>query len=184
MGTTVPNRDEPIRMHVNGRVFCTSTKTTFKQDMYLWDALSSANLDSLIQHFDEVSKDLNSMGRQVVLQAYKSGALFRVLGGVLEEEGKAWTPAEAEANAIFFENLTDPEDKAAIRGQMVAVILHFFVSEAGLRATFQKSSNGVAPDAPASLQTQEPSEGQKTSDSGTTSSENSQDTTPQNTNES
>lgn len=170
MGTTVQDRVEPIQMHVGGRVFTTATKTTFKQDLYLWEALSAANLDNLIEHFDELKNNLTSMGRQVILQAYKSGALFRVLGGVLMERGVKWSPEVAEANAEFFEELTDPDDKEAIRGQMIQVVLHFFVSEAGLRAISQKSSrdNANAP-LPLDANSGEP----VISESGTTSSENS-----------
>lgn len=168
MGTTVQDRVEPIRMHVAGRVFSTATKTTFKQDLYLWEALSSANLDNLIEHFDELRNNLTNMGKQVILQAWSSGALFRVLGGVLIEEGVKWTPEAAENNAVFFEELTDPADKEAIRGQMIEVVLHFFVSEAGLRAISQKSLRDNA-DAqlPFGADSGEPA----ISESGTTSSE-------------
>lgn len=173
-------KDDAILTRVGGRTFRTSAKTTLKQDLYLWAAISEAGLQNVVDDFDKETKSLSAQGEKDMLHAYRSGALFKVMGGVLVEEGIRWTAAAAERNAEFFEDVDDPEDKKILQAQMVAIVLHFFVSAGALRQTSPKSlleiENAMLPLGNFA--------GQKISESGIISSESLAEMTPINTRES
>lgn len=117
---------------VAGRKFRPPTRTSLRQDMYMSERLEAADLDDLMDRFDPKAGKLDKAGESAVLQAYRNGVLFDVLAGVLVEDGKKWSPEEAKRNAEFFANLEEEEDKAAVRGPMVATILFFFIG--GIRS--------------------------------------------------
>lgn len=126
---------------VKGRVFRPATRTTFAQDMYVMDLVSNTEMEKM----SVVSgADLNKMAEKILLDAYRSGNLFKILAGMVVEDGVKWTPQVAEENAEFFENLTDPADKEALHEAMAGVVLSFFVNAEGFLRTSPKSSSVAA----------------------------------------
>lgn len=111
------------------RTFRPCASTTFKQDMYVMTLLKAAGLVKLADGFD-LSKDLDDVAQNIIIEAFASGKLFDLLGAVMEEVGKPWTIKDAKANAEFFADLSKPEDKAALHGSIVGILLGFFVSGA------------------------------------------------------
>lgn len=130
------SENEPIK--VQDRVFHPATRTTFAQDMYVMSLVSNSKLEGL----SEISgADLNKLAEKILLDAYASGNLFRILAGMVVEEGQKWTEKTSEENALFFSELTDPVDKEALHDAIAGVILSFFVNADGFLRTSPKSSS-------------------------------------------
>lgn len=87
--------------------------------------------------------DLDRVAEEVILNAYRSGNLFRLLAGLVVEEGKKWSVKSAEANAIFFSELDEKEDKEAIREALLGVLLSFFVNAGEFSKILKKSSTDL-----------------------------------------
>jgi hypothetical protein len=163
---------------VGGRTFRPSASTTFKQDIFVMSLVTEAGLEDIAAKFKEGNFDIDEVAQKIIITAFTRGKLFELLGAVMEEEGTDWTIERAKANAEFFANLRSTEDKLALRGSIVAVILGFFVSGllASRNSTISLTSeqsydrNGVI--VPSVAPTPSP-EATSTSVTGTASSENS-----------
>lgn len=127
---------EPIK--VQDRVFHPATRTTFAQDMYVMKLATESKIENLSSVSDV---DLNDLAKRILLDAYESGTLFKMIAGMVVEDGVKWSRETAEENATFFENLTEPEDKEALHEAMAGVILSFFVNAGGFLQTSPKSSS-------------------------------------------
>lgn len=90
---------------------------------------------------DPNTQSLTGPVQQMILRAYKSGALFRLMAALVTEQGTEWTPEAAEANAEFFKHVRDPKSKAKLQPALVAAILAFFESAANSDLTSLISSD-------------------------------------------
>jgi hypothetical protein len=113
---------------VAGRRFHVTGETTFEQDIYIMQLLEETGLQSLAQNFDITKDDVGAISSKVIITAYASGKLFLLLAAVMEEVGTVWSKEQAVANGEFFSKLKRSEDKEALKGSIVSVILSFFVS--------------------------------------------------------
>jgi hypothetical protein len=136
-----------VEIVVAGRKFTPSVNTTFEQDLYVMDRMRAGGLNGL-QTEVTTEGELNELAQEILIQSYRSGKLFELLAGVLEEEGKEWSPESADENAIMFSKLTDPEDKKALHGSLVGVVLSFFVAEDSSLKISPKSSEDSPAKAP------------------------------------
>lgn len=130
---------EPIV--VAGRVFRPTMKTTFEQDFFVIDLMSNTSVNKLSAAKGD---DLDKVAEEIILNAYRSGNLFRLLAGLVVEEGKKWSVKTAEQNAIFFAELNESEDKEAIREALLGVLLSFFVNAEAFSKTSAKSSISIS----------------------------------------
>lgn len=126
---------------IGGRAYVPSVQTTFEQDFYVMDRVSAAGLDKIVEGL-KPDGDLEEFSRELILKTYRSGKMFEILAGIMVEEDLVggWSPEEAEVTAEFFRTLTDPEDKRALQGVLVGVILGFFVNADGSLQISPKSS--------------------------------------------
>jgi thymidine phosphorylase len=76
----------------------------------------------------------------LLTQILVSGRAPQILAGVLTEEGKKWTHEEATRNADVFANITNGEDKQAMRMSIVGFVVGFFQYATAFAKTSQKSS--------------------------------------------
>lgn len=128
---TTTTQDVPVvEITVAGRSFRPCPSTTFKQDMYVMTLLKAAGLVKLADGFDLATNDLDEVAQQIIIEAFASGKLFDLLGAVMEEVDVPWTVAGAKANAEFFADLSATDDKKALHGSIVGILLGFFVSGA------------------------------------------------------
>lgn len=127
---------EPIV--VAGRTFRPTMKTTFEQDFFVVELMSQTSVTKLSAARGD---ELDKVAEEVILNAYRSGNLFRLLAGMTVEEGKKWTIKSAEENAIFFAELSEPEDKDAIREALIGILLSFFVDAEKFSAISRTSSS-------------------------------------------
>jgi hypothetical protein len=126
---------------VGGRTFRPSTSTTFRQDMYVMQLVKEAGLDEMAKEFAVDNGEISNVAQDVIVTAFVHGKLFELLGAVMEEGGKKWNIRAAKENAEFFAELNSTEDKMALKGAIVAVILGFFVS--GLLASASSKPSSV-----------------------------------------
>jgi hypothetical protein len=101
-------------------------------------------IDADLETFAE-SEPGTDAAREILIRAIRSGTLYRLLAGLLIEEGRAWTPESAAANAEFFAGLTSIEDKQTLRASLVhRAILPFFLRGVAFSRTSPSSSPGDA----------------------------------------
>lgn len=125
---------EPFVFVVEGRRFV-QEPTSMDQDNYIMKQSMQAGLDEAQLALAASGDDLERGVKLLLVKAYESGALFRLLAGILIEEGEEWTPQSADANADFFRKSRDPEAKRNLYPAMVGAIIGFFENGDGLSRT-------------------------------------------------
>lgn len=137
-----------MTLQVEGRTFV-QEPPTFEQELYIMEQVVESGLDTIGPdlQLDPDSKDLTPVVKKMLVQAYKSGALFRLMGALLVEEGEEWSPELAEAQADLFRKTRDPLAKAALQPALVGAIMAFFESSSSSVPNSPISSD--APTAPA-----------------------------------
>lgn len=123
-----PKDQQAVEITVQGRKFLAVNDTTFEQDIYIMQLLEESGLQKLAAEFDITKDDISDVSTKVIVTAFSTGKLFELVAASVEEIGVVWSVEQAKLNAIFFRQLTDPQDKAALKSSIVAVILGFFVS--------------------------------------------------------
>jgi hypothetical protein len=116
-----------VSLTIEGRQFVQETPS-FEQEMFIMEQAVEAGLDEATLKLTPDEKDLEPAIKRLLIQAYKSGALFRLMAALLTEEGVEWSEAEALKNAEIFRKTRDPESKANLRPATVAALIAFFES--------------------------------------------------------
>jgi hypothetical protein len=178
---TAPSVGSPQTIAVAGRNFHPCLDTTFEQDMLIMKTLRDAGLVKLAETFDPLTENLGEAAQDLIVRAFGSGQLFRLLAATLEEDGTEWSLTACEANAVFFSKLRKKDDKDALHGSIVGVLTGFFVSGVLSSMTSRKSSPASAPDIPPVDDAPSPpsvASPDTTSENGTSSSASSPITDP------
>jgi hypothetical protein len=152
---------------IAGRRFLPTMNTSFEQDLYIMDNVRAAKLENVGEQLTENAEEMSALAEEIILKAYRSGRLFAIMGGMLEEEGKGWNPESAAANTKLFAGLTSPEDKEALRGTLVAIILSFFMNEEDFSQISLKSSSDPDEAEPSISEERSPTEVAETSETST-----------------
>jgi len=71
----------------------------------------------------------------------ESGRKYRLLAGLLTEQGKKWSHAQAEANAEHFAELSGTEDKLTMNRELMRLVVLFFRFGAESSTTSPNSSS-------------------------------------------
>jgi hypothetical protein len=93
---------------------------------------------------EEKDKASDEMFNRIV----ESGRKFKLLAGLLTEDGKTWTQESAEANAARFAEITATADKVTMSKEVMRLVVHFFRFGAGSSTTSPNSfsQSDAAPD--------------------------------------
>lgn len=120
-----------IELVIEGRTFVQEAPT-FEQEMYIMQQVMDAGLDQphLKLGIDPKTKDLERPVKQIIVEAYRSGVIFKLIGSMVTEKGTEWSPEQAERNAALFKNTRDPESKKQLHPALVGAIVAFFQSAA------------------------------------------------------
>src|SRR5260370_1434952 len=99
---------------------------------------AATQVDYVLAHFRlagdavKVFNDLDGVQRtkerrleDLLTQILLSGRTYYILAGILTEEGKVWSRAEADANAARFAAITDLEEKKAMRDSIMRFVIGF-----------------------------------------------------------
>lgn len=118
---------------LGGRVFSPAVaSTTYIHDAYL--------MGLMYQHEIHKAPDL-------LRAVLASGVPDQFLAGLLTEDEKPWNRDDAKANAKFFAELTDPEDKQALNAALMTLL--DFLESGGSSSTASPTSSSEAADSPA-----------------------------------
>lgn len=133
---------EGMVLEIQGRKFRPLTKTKYKQDIYIMSLLRDAGLVQMAANFNPVTDVVTEVVQEIIIKAFAAGQLFQILGATMiaEDQTEGWSIEGSKANAEFFENLEEDEDKKKLHGSIVGVLMGFFVSGALASAISQKSS--------------------------------------------
>ena len=121
-----------VTFRVDGRNFVQETPS-FEQEMYIMEQCVQAGLDQVALETTPDGKDLEPAIKRLLIQAYRSGALFKLMAALVVEENKEWTEESAERNANLFRKARDSEAKDGLRPALIGALLAFFESGASLR---------------------------------------------------
>lgn len=144
---------------IGGRTFVQASDTTLEQDFTFTALLKDAGLDEVTI---EAGEDPEAVGRRVLMAAIANGAAFKMLGCILVPEAlvpkrtrftfgrrdspsAGWTPDVGEDTAAFMARLSDPREKAKVRGLVLSLILSFFSSGTAFFWTTPTSSDETVP---------------------------------------
>jgi hypothetical protein len=127
--TAVPKLPIELPIVIAGRAFAPATDMTYEHDLYSVQLISEAGLEKLYEEINPLeTADLSDTAKHLVLQAFATGKLFRLLATLLVEEGTEWSYAECDKNEEFFKKLKSREDKKALQSSIVLIIFSFIVS--------------------------------------------------------
>ncbi|MGB2679152.1 MAG: hypothetical protein WAN12_18875 [Candidatus Acidiferrum sp.] len=130
---------------LDGRQFAGITQSlTANQDDYILAHLRLAGAISVLSDLDGVRRTQEKRAEDLLTHILLSGHAQFILAGCLTEEGHVWNRAEADANAARFSQITDEEEKIAMRSSIVKFVIGFFALGETSSETSQKSSSPSA----------------------------------------
>jgi len=113
---------------LGGRWFSPAEQTSSRQDGWVMVQFEDAGLLDFVSKAVDAKQVDESAGRRLVVEAMRSGVYHHIIAGLFVEKGSAWTPESAEKNALWFADLTAPEDKAEMLGAFVESLQRFFLN--------------------------------------------------------
>lgn len=122
---------------LGGRVFRLAEQTTGRQDGWVMVQMEDAGILKLAATSGLSDEEA---ARAVMVQAFRTEKFFAILAGALVEDGVPWSVESATANAEFFANLSDPEQKQMLLVNFVEIIASFFLL-AGKRSSPSPTSS-------------------------------------------
>lgn len=127
---------------LDGRKFLgISDALTASQDDYILGHLRKSGALEILQGIDGQKRTREQRTEDLLTGILLSGRTHNILAGVFTEEGKTWNRADADANAEKFAQITDIDEKSAMRSGLVGFVIGFFSSGVPLSKTSPKSSN-------------------------------------------
>lgn len=130
---------------LNGREYRAIKHSTIEHDFWMMDLIRAAGLDRVILEQDETPQ---AFAERLLNMVIGTGHAFALLGGLMVPCGNPdidWTPAMADEIAAHIKLTTDPNEKAEIRNQLVALLIGFF--NAGLIVLTSSPSYSASPSA-------------------------------------
>jgi hypothetical protein len=122
-----------------GRTWFPMRAPTFEQQQIRTRVVGRSGIMRLFPTFDGVNDDPDGLAAAVMATAFANGVLFEMLGALLVERDMPWTPAVAQANALFFASLTEPEDHGRLAESILWLVLDFFLNVSASTTIFLKS---------------------------------------------
>src|SRR5712664_4231995 len=117
----------PETITLDGRKFRSiSQSLTANQDDYILAHLRLAGAIEVMSDLDGVKRTQEQRAEDLLTRILLSGRTHQILAGCLTEDGKVWSRAEADANAERFAEITDVEEKTAMRSSIVKFVIGFF----------------------------------------------------------
>jgi hypothetical protein len=127
----------PRIYYLGGRTFSLTEGLTGRQDGWMIVQTQDIGLDAIINRRLRADGDKAAEGaadleaaRSFIVEAHRAGKYHSIIAGRVVEDGKKWTPKDAEANAEFFADLSEPADKMQLADLFATVLKDFFLSAA------------------------------------------------------
>ena len=133
---------EPIKIDGRNWHGITDALSARQDDWILSQLRRSGAMDVLVLMAKDASKeDRGAAGMEMFERIRESGRKFKLLAGLLTEEGKTWTHDSAEKNALRFSEITATEDKLAMNDELMRHVAYFSTFGAGFSTTSPNSLN-------------------------------------------
>ena len=127
---------------IGGRKFFgTDDSLPAAQDEFILARLRKCGAMDVLNGHDGVARTQEERSSALLTAIMLAGETSNVLAGILTEEGKKWNRAVAFENAVMFGEVTDPQEKLAMRAGVRDVVIGFFLPGAPSSGTSQKSSS-------------------------------------------
>ena len=129
---------------IDGRQFhgITEAMTARQDDFILAQLRRSGSMDVFAALTKDATKEQKEAASDEMFnRIVESGRKYKLLAGLLTEEGKKWTQADAEANALRFEEVTNTEDKLTMNREVMRHVVLFFRFGAEFSTTSPNSSS-------------------------------------------
>jgi hypothetical protein len=134
---------------LDGREFrAVEQSLTAAQDDYILGQLRLSGALEVLSGADGKERTKEAQAQELLTRVLVSGRAQHILAGCLTEEGKRWTRAEADRNASIFAEITDPDEKKAMRDAIVRLVIGFFSFGSRSSETSPSSSIPAATDPP------------------------------------
>jgi hypothetical protein len=130
-------------LKIGEREFDVIQEGTMEWDVTLLGLLIGCGLADVTLHQGETPQML---AERITKTLWSSGAVFEILGCVLTKAGSGpldWNPEAMRASADFFRKLNSKEDKAALKGTLVELVIGFFQQGLLSIRTFPTSSSAT-----------------------------------------
>ena len=144
----------PLEITIGARKFVGSSESlTMDRDSYILGNLRLAGSVELLEDLNAGRPPREELAHDLLTRILLSGQSNKILAGCLCEEGKAWSRKTADENAEYFDRVSDPDQKVALRQALVSVIVGFFrqvVADPGLETRELEAADGAPRKAPQS----------------------------------
>lgn len=115
----------PVRL--DGRKFIDGLRTVSStQYDYIQAHIRLAGGAAIVADLDGVKRTPAERAELLFTQILLRGQKTSVLAGFLVEDGKVWTRAEADRNAVRFDAITDPDEIRSMSALILDFITHYF----------------------------------------------------------
>jgi hypothetical protein len=112
------------------------------QDDFILTQLRRSGALEMLGELETLSDEQKLERRgEVFTRIVESGRKYKLLAGLLTEEGKTWNQGEAETNAKRFAAIIDTEEKLTMNREVVRHVALFFLFVGESSKTSPKSSN-------------------------------------------
>ena len=117
-----------MEMTLDGRKFHGVTEAmTSVQDDYIMTQLRRSGATDVLLGMDGLQEEeRRARSREMFDRIVESGRKYKLLAGLLIEEGKTWNQAEAEKNAERFAGITAMEEKLTMNREIMRHVQFFF----------------------------------------------------------
>lgn len=141
-----------IEITVEGRTFVQESPT-FEQEMYILQQVTEAGFDRIpndvmlaVNPENPDDADLDPLVKQMIIRAYASGTLFRLMAALVVEKGTEWSPERAAEIADLFRKTRDPAAKKQLQPALVGAVLGFFESgvSSGRTSLISSASDAIS----------------------------------------
>jgi hypothetical protein len=132
-----------MEMKLDGRKFhgVTDAMTSVQDDYIMTQLRRSGATDVLLGIEASTDEERRARSREMFDRILESGRKYRLLAGLLIEEGKTWNQEEAEKNAARFAAIIDTEEKLTMNREVMRHVQFFFRPETESLKTSPNSSN-------------------------------------------
>jgi hypothetical protein len=127
---------------LDGRKFSGVTQSVSSiQHDYIQAKLRLAGAVGILTDLDGVKRTNERRMEDLLTQILERRQKAPILAGCLTEEGKLWTPDEADRNAARFNAITDPDEISEMTKRIVEFVINFFSFGEASSTTSPKSSS-------------------------------------------
>jgi hypothetical protein len=122
-------KKERKNVKLDGREFEGLTQSlTARQNDYITVNLRLSGASEILATFEQTDSPETRAAKaeSCVNRILESGRKYKIIAGMLTEQGKKWTREQADKNAEIFGDLRDTDEQRTMNSELLAMIVGFF----------------------------------------------------------